>query len=247
MPGLSPRRRQDKAQQAEVAEQLGAQCDWLEAQADSAGPFFMGGHFSLVDCALVPWFVRAYVLQHFRGLQLPPERCTKVPNQAPAMLLRGVLNLTFSSSASHCSSSMQCIMYPAEQLMLGLSLGLTGAGTLHAARKTCRSQHALPQTAGCLMDVACLPPQLHRWMVAALQRPSVGASFKSPEEGASYKVRKVDPGFRHMHLYAAPACLRTCMPEHQVPFSSGAQDKLLQHYERYADGTANSTSAAKFK
>ena len=38
----------------------------------------MGQNFSLVDCAVVPWFVRAYVLQHFRGLQLPPERCTKV-------------------------------------------------------------------------------------------------------------------------------------------------------------------------
>ena len=56
----------------------------------------------------------------------------------------------------------------------------------------------------------CPCAQLSRWMVSALQRPSVGATFKSPEAGASYK------------------------------------DKLLEHYVRYADGTANSTSAAKF-
>ncbi len=30
------------------------------------------------DCALIPWFVRGYVLEHFRQLQLPPQRCTKV-------------------------------------------------------------------------------------------------------------------------------------------------------------------------
>lgn len=53
--------------------------------------------------------------------------------------------------------------------------------------------------------------QLSKWMEAAMKRPSVTASFKPPEEGASYK------------------------------------DKLLEHYIRYADGTANSTSAAAFK
>lgn len=40
--------RQDKAQQAEVAEQLEKECDWLEENADAAGPFFMGTAFSLV-------------------------------------------------------------------------------------------------------------------------------------------------------------------------------------------------------
>ena len=77
--------RQDKEQQADIAQQLEAQCDWLEGQADSMGPYFMGSEFSLVDCALVPWFVRSYVLLHFRGLQLPPERCTKVCAQACSM------------------------------------------------------------------------------------------------------------------------------------------------------------------
>ena len=41
-------RRQDVGQQAEVAEQLQAECDWLEDNADQAGPFFMGTEFSLV-------------------------------------------------------------------------------------------------------------------------------------------------------------------------------------------------------
>ena len=34
--------RQDKQQQQECAAQLEAQCDWLEQNADSAGPYFMG-------------------------------------------------------------------------------------------------------------------------------------------------------------------------------------------------------------
>lgn len=41
-------RRQDAAQQAEVAQQIEAECDWLEANVDQAGPFFMGTEFSLV-------------------------------------------------------------------------------------------------------------------------------------------------------------------------------------------------------
>ena len=100
--------RQDKAQQAEVAQQLEAQCDWLEAQADSAGPFFMGANFSLVDCALVPWFVRSYVLQHFRGLQLPPERCTKarpqkrVPAPDPAPTCQPLLCKLCAAQAGMC-------------------------------------------------------------------------------------------------------------------------------------------------
>lgn len=53
--------------------------------------------------------------------------------------------------------------------------------------------------------------QLNKWVAAALERPSVKGTFKSPEEKTSYK------------------------------------DKLLEHYVRYADGTANSTSAAAFK
>lgn len=53
--------------------------------------------------------------------------------------------------------------------------------------------------------------QLNRWWVSVSQRPSVGGSYKAPEEGANYK------------------------------------DKLLEHYVLYADGTANSTSAAAFK
>lgn len=51
-------RRQDKAQQAEVAEQLQAELDWLESCADQAGPFFMGAEFSLVVRIPLAPFVR---------------------------------------------------------------------------------------------------------------------------------------------------------------------------------------------
>ncbi len=27
---------------------------------------------------MIPWFVRGYILKHFRQLELPPQRCTKV-------------------------------------------------------------------------------------------------------------------------------------------------------------------------
>lgn len=40
--------RQDKAQQAEVAQQLEEEYDWLEDNADQAGPYFLGAEFSLV-------------------------------------------------------------------------------------------------------------------------------------------------------------------------------------------------------
>ena len=67
----------------------------------------------------------------------------------------------------------------------------------------------LPEEA--LPNAVFVLAQLIRWWVNVSQRPSVGGSYKAPEEGASYK------------------------------------DKLLEHYVRYADGTANSTSAAAFK
>ena len=41
-------RRQDKQQQEEVAQELLAQCRWLEDNIDSNGPFLMGEQFSLV-------------------------------------------------------------------------------------------------------------------------------------------------------------------------------------------------------
>ncbi len=41
--------------------------------ADSAGPFPMGATFTLVDAAVLPFFIRSYVLKHFRGFELPAE------------------------------------------------------------------------------------------------------------------------------------------------------------------------------
>ena len=32
----------------------------------------------LQDCAVLPWFVRGYIMEHFRQLRLPPDDCPKV-------------------------------------------------------------------------------------------------------------------------------------------------------------------------
>eukprot|EP00897_Mesotaenium_endlicherianum_P006623 jgi/Mesen1/598/ME001074S10750 len=37
------------------------------------GPFFLGPRFSLADIALAPWPIRHFVLEHYRGFQLPDE------------------------------------------------------------------------------------------------------------------------------------------------------------------------------
>ena len=131
------------------------------------------------DCAVVPWFVRGYIMEHFRGIQLPPSDCPKVRHclatQLPCNKVaswRATQN-GFRKSTSLCSPTVD-----EEKLQRA-------------------EQHV------------CL--QLSKWMEAAMKRPSVTTSFRPPEEGASYK------------------------------------DKLLEHYIRYADGTANSTSAAAFK
>ena len=49
---------------------------WLESEADRDGPYFLGKQFSAVDCTLLPWFIRLYVLKHYRGFEMPKEcRC----------------------------------------------------------------------------------------------------------------------------------------------------------------------------
>lgn len=60
-----------------------------------------------------------------------------------------------------------------------------------------------------------------------------------PRGGRQLQGAHADPDA--VRIGPAPACQST------KALLPGAQDKLLQHYERYADGTANSTSAAKFK
>ncbi|KAL3146074.1 hypothetical protein ABBQ38_015423 [Trebouxia sp. C0009 RCD-2024] len=65
--------RQDKEQQTEVAKEIQEQLHWLEDRVDSKGPYFMGKEFSMVDVALLPWFIRLFILEHYRGFGLPAE------------------------------------------------------------------------------------------------------------------------------------------------------------------------------
>ena len=69
--------RQDKEQQKEVAREIQDQFHWLEEQVDSQGPYFMGKDFSMVDIALLPWFIRLFILEHYRGFGLPAD-CKKL-------------------------------------------------------------------------------------------------------------------------------------------------------------------------
>lgn len=50
---------------------------WLESEASSEGPYFSGKQFSAVDLTLLPWFIRLYILKHYRGFELPKE-CKKL-------------------------------------------------------------------------------------------------------------------------------------------------------------------------
>ena len=43
----------------------------------------------LQDCAVVPWFVRGYIMEHFRQLPLPPSDCPKV--QLPLLCSSGAV------------------------------------------------------------------------------------------------------------------------------------------------------------
>ena len=65
--------RQDKDQQKEVAKEIQDQLHWLEKHVDPQGPYFMGKNFSMVDIALVPWFIRMFILEHYRGFGLPAD------------------------------------------------------------------------------------------------------------------------------------------------------------------------------
>ncbi|CAL8468830.1 g8371 [Coccomyxa elongata] len=69
--------RQDKEGQQQAAQTLDTELRWLEGHFDSLGPYFMGTEFSLVDISLLPFFLRASVLQHYRGYNLPSD-CAKL-------------------------------------------------------------------------------------------------------------------------------------------------------------------------
>ena len=64
----------------------------LEQHIDPSGPFFRGKQMTLVDCALLPWFLRMYVLELYREFSLP-EDCPHLASCAFQFLRQVVLSL----------------------------------------------------------------------------------------------------------------------------------------------------------
>ena len=62
--------RQDERLQHEQKIVLDQELDWLESQCDPVGPGFSMEQIGLVDCALMPFFLRFDVLRHYRGVSL---------------------------------------------------------------------------------------------------------------------------------------------------------------------------------
>ena len=84
--------RQDKQAQQQSAAQLTSELLWLEGAFDSAGPYLAGEQFSLVDAAIIPWFLRMFVLKKYRCV--PPKGRGQTSNGA----LYGPLSLSLSLS-----------------------------------------------------------------------------------------------------------------------------------------------------
>lgn len=53
-----------------VAKEMKDELTWLQSQLDPHGPYALGAELSYVDAAIVPWFTRAFLLKHFRGLDV---------------------------------------------------------------------------------------------------------------------------------------------------------------------------------
>lgn len=64
-----------KSSEARVAcsKAMSQELIWLEGQTHAEGPYFMGKQFSAVDCTLLPWFIRLYILKHYRDYEMPKE------------------------------------------------------------------------------------------------------------------------------------------------------------------------------
>lgn len=90
--------RQDEAQQQEVAKQIQDQLRWLEQHVDSKGPFFVGQEFSMVDTALLPWFIRMFILEHYRGFGVPKD-CKKLAAWSERATKRQSVQETFTGAA----------------------------------------------------------------------------------------------------------------------------------------------------
>lgn len=65
--------RKGQADRDESARKLKEQLVWLESLVSKEGPYFLGKQFGAIDCAILPWFIRLYVLKHFRNFELPKE------------------------------------------------------------------------------------------------------------------------------------------------------------------------------
>ncbi|DBB03428.1 hypothetical protein WJX82_004221 [Trebouxia sp. C0006] len=89
--------RQDKGQQQEVAKEIQDQLHWLEQHVDSKGPYFMGQEFSMVDVALLPWFIRIFILEHYRGFGLP-KNCQKLAAWSARAIKRQSVQGTFTGA-----------------------------------------------------------------------------------------------------------------------------------------------------
>ena len=64
-------------QRKECSEILASELLWLESEATQDGPYFSGKQFTAVDIALLPWFIRLYILKHYRGFEMPKD-CKKL-------------------------------------------------------------------------------------------------------------------------------------------------------------------------
>ena len=125
--------RQDKQAQQQSAAQLTSELLWLEGAFDSAGPYLAGEQFSLVDAAIIPWFLRMFVLKKYRCV--PPTGGGQTSNGAlftPPLSLFSLsvclsVCLSLSLSLSLSLLSLYCV------LSLSLSLSLSRS-------------HALPPT-----------------------------------------------------------------------------------------------------
>ncbi|WIA20862.1 hypothetical protein OEZ85_005211 [Tetradesmus obliquus] len=60
---------QDAAGQAAAAAVLESELSWMMQHMDAAGPFALSGQLSLVDCAVVPFLLRLYIIEHYREFQ----------------------------------------------------------------------------------------------------------------------------------------------------------------------------------
>ena len=65
--------RQDESGQAEAVDELLEGLKVFAAEMDSEGPFFLGQKLGLVDISYIPWALRFYILNAYRGFQLPKE------------------------------------------------------------------------------------------------------------------------------------------------------------------------------